>query len=488
MHRRSLRPSFAGGTAAAMTVPRPDFSGPYPSSLAPSSSREGEVVEALRSAAAPRSVQDLAQKLRCDHSTVRTAVQSLVKLRVAEEAPGGGSGKGPQRYRLRQPAAGQAAARGDAAPGQPGPAGTAPVAAGPTPSYVPPGLVGYYPYGQQMFYYTLPMAYQAGGAGGTKPGAAPGRGPEAGPAGVRPLMVPYAFPQAAPYGAPLRLPGAAPAAARRPVNHGWGGVPLGSQAVGPHTPLHLAHAAAGGAGHFRGLARSTGAARTVPLPPRKASSPDGGAGSSGPPPTSPAQADRPVRGALAGSTLSSGGSSDGESSAGRTASTNSIAGGADGLPAAADLVGASGELAQQPEQQGGEGVEPRVALDEHSQQQPGDAGGCEGDEQEASGRASPESGGSEQRSGSRGSSERQPCAFFLKTGTCAYGDRCVRALGRSGEGRRLWVGGWVGGMGGGGGGERGCQAVLCGRDGERREGGSSCVWVWWGLGHAGGLL
>ena len=49
------------------------------------------------------------------------------------------------------------------------------------------------------------------------------------------------------------------------------------------------------------------------------------------------------------------------------------------------------------------------------------SGGSSGDSRGSSSGGS--SGGSRR---SRGSRERQPCAFFLKTGTCAYGDRCAR--------------------------------------------------------------
>lgn len=51
----------------------------------------------------------------------------------------------------------------------------------------------------------------------------------------------------------------------------------------------------------------------------------------------------------------------------------------------------------------------------------GGSGGREGKPEQA-GSSSEGSSGDSRRS-SRGSRERQPCAFFLKTGTCAYGDR-----------------------------------------------------------------
>jgi hypothetical protein len=53
------------------------------------------------------------------------------------------------------------------------------------------------------------------------------------------------------------------------------------------------------------------------------------------------------------------------------------------------------------------------------------AGNSSGGEGSGSGPPDSTSGGSSGSRRSRGSRERQPCAFFLKTGTCAYGDRCV---------------------------------------------------------------
>ena len=319
----------------------------------------------------------------------------------------------PRQRGSRRGGGGGAAAKDASRPGLP----PAPYMQGSPMGFAP------FPFGQQLFYY-LPVQ-RGGGPGGPGAGAG-GQSGQLGPHG----LVPYAFPPA-PYSSPLHPPmgspmtplpvATAPGGRRQPLaggaGNGWGGVPLGSQAghggAGFSGPHRLGPPSAAAATYRMGgsSARSAGpAARTLPLPPRKpgGGSGEGGAGPAGVP-HSPAQADRPARTPLAGSSLSSSASSDGEGQPARAGSAASAA--SSSMDAAASASAA--------EQQQGAG--PAAAGGEEGEAAAEEAGGSNG------AAASPREPAAQQgRGGAREHGERQPCAFFLKTGTCAYGDRWVQ--------------------------------------------------------------
>lgn len=253
-----------------------------------------------------------------------------------------------------------------------------------------------------MFYYYMPYPAMGPGSKGT-PGGAPD--PSAQPV----AMMPYPFPPT-PYSSPLQLPchPQQHAGARRGQvgSHGWGGVPLGSHQASPPGVSFPAspHLQMGPSSPFRGSApRSAGAARTVPLPPRRASSADGSAAA---PPTP--QADRTPR--TATSLGSSSASSDGEGFPARSSSMDALA-----AAAAAPAAPEDTHTHQQQQQQQGPAGEGKEAGSGSSS----NGGGVVRTEGGASHQGAPG-----QRGAYRGTAERQPCAFFLKTGTCAYGDRC----------------------------------------------------------------
>ncbi|GAB4822752.1 hypothetical protein N2152v2_009798 [Parachlorella kessleri] len=399
-----------------MTVPNSDISEGLSSSKR--ASLDIQVVDSLRQG--PHSLKELASNLPREQGLVKSTIQGLVKMRLSEEGQQPGKAPGPHKYRNTQPAGGGRAF------GSSEPAGLAAV---PQPSstsaYMPSApLVGYAypPYSQQMYYY-VPWPY------GKQPGSSEGLAvPQV------PHVMPYPIPTGPYSSSALRPMGVAPGAPqRRPVvSNGWGGMPLGSQAlppaVFPPSPLHVGSL---GSSPLRpGSAsgpRNTGAARTLPMPPRRASSADV---STAAPPTP--QADHVARPpASISSTTSSDG--DGHVLAGRAGSVG------EGLSPAGSARAGQEQVAleQQSERRGAHAVtiaEDNAASSSSngcaSSSNSGESSG--GEESQAAGRSPGMSGGRAQQPKSFGqpgghnkeAEERQPCAFFLKTGTCAYGDRC----------------------------------------------------------------
>ncbi|EFN59500.1 expressed protein [Chlorella variabilis] len=394
------------------------------------------VLERLQATGRPATAEDLASSLGIPGRVVVGLMERLVAQGVAEEVPANSS-QSPT-YRLVQPRRRARNGSGGVQPkvGRPGPMHS-PTAAHQAAQQHPymAGMVpyGYAPYhGQQVLYYPAGMApfqqqpmpagapqwHRPGMPGGARPQQQQAGGGPAGGMGVGPIgvagpqhmgypMQPYYYAAA---GAPMPLPSngqprPAPmprAASGSSGSTGWGGVPLSQSSAevmvgavpSPRSTQSMQSAQE---------LPPAGSSQELPLARSRAAS--SGVGDKEEPAVvaaALAAAEGQAREAVAVVAVAQQAAAAAEPESASQAGPSSTEGGSEEDGDAQQLAGsvAAGSISSS----GGEGA---VAAAGSGRRTGSSSGGS--------------SGGSRR---SRGSRERQPCAFFLKTGTCAYGDSC----------------------------------------------------------------